>query len=361
MDRRLPQGLQALCCRTAFFAVVCTGLANADESVLPENFIPETAVVGGSDASFGQFESIVALVDASVQGQSSALVRQFCGGTIIGSRWVMTAAHCVHTQAGAVIDASGIRIVEGSLDLQGDDVEERVVTTIFVHPGYDHGSIDTRDDIALLEIANELDSTPVELSSRDPESLDGVFATVAGWGATEFQNNIPFAFASNLQQASVPIVTRAACNVPESYNGLIQPGQMCAGFINGGVDACVGDSGGPLYIGEGSDQVQVGITSFGAGCAVPNFYGVYTSVSDYIEWIDGLTGGIAVNIEDPETDNPESETPDSADAEDEQNFNVFGNSSSGAFGPIAVLAAIAFAGMRRRRASAGTSATRTRS
>ncbi|MFT6307429.1 MAG: secreted trypsin-like serine protease [Halioglobus sp.] len=71
--------------------------------------------------------------------------------------------------------------------------------------------------------------------------------------------------------------------------------QVCAGFREGGIDTCIGDSGGPLYLIQNGEQVQVGITSFGNGCGLPNFYGVYTNISAYKTWISGYVADIELS------------------------------------------------------------------
>ena len=68
-------------------------------------------------------------------------------------------------------------------------------------------------------------------------------------------------------------------------NGHILPGMFCAGYINGGSDACNGDSGGPLTYFDGDRYYLYGIVSWGIGCARPNKLGVFTEVSKYIQWI----------------------------------------------------------------------------
>merc|ERR1712037_411885 len=81
----------------------------------------------------------------------------------------------------------------------------------------------------------------------------------------------------------VPIVDNDTCNARQHYNGGILPGMFCAGLLGeGGKDACQGDSGGPVLL---NNQI-VGATSWGIGCAYPNYPGVYTDVAMFRDWID---------------------------------------------------------------------------
>jgi len=241
-----------------------------------------TRIIGGSLARPGQFPSIVALLDA---GLFSPADRQFCGGTVIASRWVVTAAHCLFDNAGRRLDPANMRVVEQVLDLRAETIdEELMVTNAIVHPSYDHSSTETYHDIALLELSTALDSAPATLFSEDPEGFTGSTATVAGWGATSYQSPRFAIYPDALHQASLPLVSRAACNAPGSYDFIAQ-GQLCAGFVQGGVDACLGDSGGPLVTTVNGRAELIGVASFGRGCAEPNYYGIYTSVAFYLDWI----------------------------------------------------------------------------
>jgi len=239
-------------------------------------------VIGGDLAVQGRWPSVVALARA---GSGSPADRQFCGATVIAPRWVMTAAHCLYDAFRREVQPSDIRVIAGVSDLRADPSRESTVVSLFIHPEYDHVAQDAYDDIALLEVANALDAPAVSLFGGDTEALGAVPGVVVGWGATEFSTPSRATYPDALHDAVVPLVSRETCNDPMSYAGYIGSGQLCAGFVQGGVDTCVGDSGGPLFVDTGELIEQVGVVSYGRGCAEPFFYGIYTNVSAYRGWI----------------------------------------------------------------------------
>lgn len=83
----------------------------------------------------------------------------------------------------------------------------------------------------------------------------------------------------------VPIVNKTVCSMNYGSETLLD-GMLCAGYMSGESDACTGDSGGPLVCGG----KLVGIVSFGLGCAMPGYPGVYTNVAYYYDWISNQTG-----------------------------------------------------------------------
>ena len=251
----------------------------------------QARIIGGNVSEPGGWPSLVALV---IPGDAALRARQFCGGSVVAQRWVLTAAHCMFNQDGSPTTTEQIRIVAGINDLNDTSAVETVVTNIFVHPDYANIDIPV-NDIALLELATSVAVPANLLSDVDPETLVGRAAFIAGWGALTEEGPVTAErFPNLLQDASVPVISREQCNLPESYDGSVMPTHMCAGFRQGGVDSCQGDSGGPLYVVEDDEQIQIGVTSFGAGCARPNFYGVYTNVDAYRTWMSNyfnLTGG----------------------------------------------------------------------
>ncbi len=290
-------------------------------------------VLGGDDSEPEDWPSVVALVRP---GSSRLKDRFFCGGTIVAERWVMTAAHCLFDAFGRLDTASSIRVVAGIHDLVADaELPEVDVTNIIVHPGYDNSVETPPNDIALLELANVLDGPVGELFVGESEDYTGTIGYIVGWGATRFINENAAEYPTTQQEAPVPLVSLETCNSVISYDGIIAVTQLCAGYAEGQIDTCAGDSGGPLYLVENGRVIQVGITSFGNGCGQENFYGIYTNVSHYIPW---LSDYITVPEQSPDL---------IASREAAINGGSTGN-SSGAMSPLYLLLLVTAILVRRR-------------
>jgi secreted trypsin-like serine protease len=189
-------------------------------------------------------------------------------------------------------------VVGGITNLQTQaGAVETEIASIIIHPEYDPFQELPPNDIALLELQTPLNVSAATLFAGESEAHAGELAWVAGWGATSYERDIPGNYPAALQDAAVPLVFNSECNSPQSYDGLITPTHLCAGFVDGEVDACAGDSGGPLFVIENDVPQQIGITSFGNGCGLPLFYGIYTNVSHFIPW---LANYIEVPYQSPE-------------------------------------------------------------
>ncbi len=244
----------------------------------------ENRIIGGRVVDSNEYPWMVALVYNDAR---SLVNRQFCGGTLIASRWVLTAAHCMFDARGSELTNSSLLVATGVNNLQTDTPTEVAdVTNIIVHPSYDHFATNPLHDIALLELAIDTTVGVVELSKSAPNTWYNEIATVMGWGAIFLSDSGEGVYPVHLNEVDVPVVSLASCNAPNSYNGMLLETQLCAGLAAGGKDSCIGDSGGPLVINSNGQWLQIGIVSFGNGCAQENFYGVYTSVAHYINWIN---------------------------------------------------------------------------
>lgn len=244
-------------------------------------------IVGGEAANRDQWPWMVALLRP---GSGAAFDRQFCGAALIASQWVITAAHCTAGEsAGDVV--AGLKLH----NLKEDTGELIAVSEIFVHPNYDSNTLDS--DISLLRLAQPVSSPFTTVSLGDQLSLIGIDtqATVIGWGALDEANQ---SFPATLQQVAVPMIK---CTDHYTTPGEITDNMICAGTPSGGIDSCQGDSGGPLMVLDGAAWKQVGIVSWGIGCARPNAPGVYTNVYNYLSWIQEKMGG---STTEPPTPSP---------------------------------------------------------
>jgi V8-like Glu-specific endopeptidase len=279
------------------FGCVC-GLQNKDDRI-----------VGGEDAKKKEFPWQVAIVMPGTR-------QPMCGGSVINNRYILTAAHCFWF---AKIQPKEIEVLvhaylldftvtrddasekiklgdEGSMQGRGHEFAQTTdekegtqrfkVVEIINHPlftpGYDY-------DIALLKLDRKIDlksadaPTPICLppAASYKETYVGLSPTVVGWGLAD---EVAGATTRLLQKLDVPVIDLDRCRKIMPHE--LTDRMLCAGFEDGKKDACTGDSGGPLSIKQANKQwVQVGIVSWGEGCARENRPGLYSRVTEFIQWI----------------------------------------------------------------------------
>lgn len=220
-----------------------------------------------------------------------------CSGTLIASRYVLTAAHCVEDRLSAP-DGWDAVLVQAYKPFErgngGFDRHFSFVESISIHPNFTTSRFDK--DVALIRLSQAADTTlfPVlQLAVPDFPIASGEVVTVYGFGRTSEEEED---LSDVLREVDVPFVPAPLCR--QYYGFQVTDDMVCAGLQEGGKDACNGDSGGPLTREVEGTAYQVGIVSWGDGCARANAPGVYTSVSFYYPWIaDGVCTDADMQVE----------------------------------------------------------------
>ncbi|VVC88504.1 unnamed protein product [Leptidea sinapis] len=238
----------------------------------------EPRVVGGTETNVNAFPWIARLIYHQSFG---------CGASLINDRYVVSAAHCVK---GFMWYMFRVKFGEHDRCMQKTMPETRYIVKIIAH---NFTLTHLTNDIALLKLNKPIEFVhsirPVCLPPIQSQtfSFAGILATVAGFGAMAETGK----WSCTLLEAQLPVLSNDECKDTKYNRTKIKDVMMCAGFPETAhKDACTGDSGGPLVV-ENSDNIYelIGVVSWGYGCARKGFPGVYTRVTEYMDWIKDNT------------------------------------------------------------------------
>lgn len=228
----------------------------------------EPKIVGGTPVPDGKYPFMVFIQVETSDGSIFS-----CGGSLIDPNSVLTAAHCFPSSEMTVnVGVGGTVLSEGFKEV-------RLATAASLHPLYD-GSKNSSNDVAVLTLESAVRGIkPIRLATPRQNALEkpGRRLTVAGWGNTSEGGT----GSDRMREVSLPVVSDAKAR--KAYSSQTPdlryfPSVMVAAAARG-KDSCQGDSGGPLFK-PGSIRTQVGVVSYGLGCARAGFPGAYTEVNN---------------------------------------------------------------------------------
>ena len=244
---------------------------------------PIAAIVNGEDADIEVFPFQVAL-------RTTATQFQFCGGTLLNSRYVLTAAHCVFE-----MPADEIEILIGSADLNSGG--ERVkVQAVRSHPEFG-ATIDYDIAILRLEGSHLYPRVYVQAPDQPGYSTPGDTATAIGWGQTETGDP-----SDRLKWTTLPLITNDQCGKIAGFMfGNITERVICAGAERLGRGICFGDSGGPLLVPYRESWMEVGVSSFLVNrdqCGnIPTAFARVSELYDYIVAVARIEESLSYTVD----------------------------------------------------------------
>lgn len=292
-------------------------------------------IIGGEDASMSNFPYYARLL----QTDFAMLYGDFCGGSILNSRYILTAAHCLEDA-----DVSQLAIVTNNGTVAGVNLSElKRVESIKIHEGYNPTTLE--NDIAVIKLANSMTNyTAVILPSSPSEYASIDTATAMGLGYIDDSKTSP----TVIQHADVTKLSDADCDTRVQsvyggiYNGTYQectlPKKNASDELTG---VCNGDSGGPLTFFADGVYKQFGITSYGASssCSAENIPQVFAEILGYKGWLETQTGITDI------TDGDEINNPDLGN---DGNFGDSGGDSGGSTGILSIFALLGLGLFRRK-------------
>ncbi|MCV2883543.1 trypsin-like serine protease [Aestuariibacter sp. AA17] len=221
-----------------------------------------------------------------------------CGATYLGEGWLLTAAHCIP------IDATQ-RLKVGIGDYEVFVGTPSNITAVYIHPDFNEVTFDS--DYALLRANGGVSETIrlADIATTDAFVNANSVTTAIGWGGRigyEPGEGPTGDFPARLHKVDTNLLTNSQCiqtyassNGTPVENTFITDNMVCADVPEGGKATCQGDSGGPILVNDGSEWIQIGITSFGQGCGAQGYPSVYTRLARFDNWRDITMNGVIFN------------------------------------------------------------------
>ena len=284
--------------------VVFANAASADDTEM---------IVGGKRAPDGKYPWQVRLYEQPEDDKG------FCGGTLIGDQWVLTAAHCVlgaSKPGDPVVPAAKVYVGYGSTDrAETTKVESEAIV---MHPDFVARGVKAGADVALIKLALPVSgdyAKPIEIADKSAEEkflTRGAKVTVTGWGAiwdpddqeiVELLSKVTVVpeeiseklnFPRKLHEVEIHVMDHAECRSAYQASQLdVTDTEICAMKPSSVANACYGDSGGPLMVlaKQPKRYVQVGVVSWGDRCGRAGVPNVYARVSAFHDWIEETMSG----------------------------------------------------------------------
>ncbi|CAL1278303.1 unnamed protein product [Larinioides sclopetarius] len=264
--------------------------SNGKPTFLPDDcgssIFAHNRVIGGQKSEKGSWPWMAVILRVKRNGSK----RYDCGGVLVTARHVITAAHCVVKQNTNIpTDPKRLMVKVGAYDLSNEndpDAMDIGVDAVRIHEYYDLRT--HTDDIAVLRLSQPVQfsnyTSPICLpyDSLRYEDLSGKSSTVTGFGLTSVNGS----YSDVLMEVSFEIQDQEECRRTYARDLPITSVHLCAGTLDGSKDSCQGDSGGPLVtVGKDKRYYLVGIVSFGKKCATKGYPGVYTRITEYLDWL----------------------------------------------------------------------------
>lgn len=238
--------------------------------------LPMPFIIGGTPVGRNTFPEYTLVIITDGRGNLTGL----CGGTLIDSNKVLTAAHCSQNRASTYFLIPGFYSFNDRLE-QSDLIQ---LSSVVDHPNYTTQGLDF--DVAVMTLIRPVPINAAKVA-KGSNQLVGEIGTVIGTGLTA---TTPAPISPDLLLGvDTPIISNEVCS--ESFLRVsrfdpITKNMLCAGFENSGEGSCSGDSGGPLFVGDGARRAISGVVSFGfATCEAQRATSVYartTSFNDFI-------------------------------------------------------------------------------